>query len=151
MQENSILNFIGELINAGLREMFAGGSVEKIFLDEDTMKLSITARLDRYIEDSFIISAQNEIKSALGINKVVIEPRYPQNAFGENCAPQLVRAMKENVAAANGFLENAKFSFSENAVEISEAYSSITASASSRYKFFEIDSLKSILVTHLLR
>ena len=118
MQENNILNFIGELINAGLREILAGGSVEKIFLDEDTMKLSITARFDRYVEDNYIISAQNEIKSALGINKVVIEPHYHSSAFSDKCVPQLVRAMKENIAAANGFLENAKFDFKEELIEI---------------------------------
>ena len=38
MQENAILNFIGEYINAGLREIFSGGTVEHILLDEETMK-----------------------------------------------------------------------------------------------------------------
>ncbi|MEE1137510.1 MAG: PolC-type DNA polymerase III [Acutalibacteraceae bacterium] len=118
MQENNILNFIGDFINPGLREVFAGGTVEKISLDEDTMKLSITARFDRYVEDGFILSAQNEIKTALGINKTVIEPKYLRSAFSEKCAPQLMRAMKENIAAANGFLENAKFTFGEESVEI---------------------------------
>ncbi len=119
MQENSILNFIGELINAGLREIFSGGRVEHIFLDEDTMKLSITARFDRYVEDNFIVAAQNEIKKTLGINKVIIKPLYPQSAFTEKCIPQLIRALKENIAAANGFLENAKFVFGNDSVEIS--------------------------------
>ena len=118
MQDNSILNFIGDFINAGLREVFAGGTVEQISLDEETKKLSITARFDRYIEDSCILSAQNEIKTALEINKAVIEPRYHHSAFSDKCAPQLVRVMKENIAAANGFLENAKLDFSENSVVI---------------------------------
>ncbi len=118
MQENNILNFIGEHINAGLREIFTGGLVERISLDEETLKLSITARFDRYIEDNFILNAQNEIKSALGINKAVITPLYPQSAFSDKCVPQLKRAMKENIAAANGFLENAKFTVKENTVEI---------------------------------
>ena len=83
MQENNILNFIGEFINAGLREIFSSGLVERISLDEETMKLSITARFDRYIEDNFILNAQNEIKSALGINKAVITPLYPQSAFSD--------------------------------------------------------------------
>ena len=118
MQDNSILNFIGDFINAGLREVFAGGTVEQISLDEETKKLSITARFDRYIEDSCILSAQNEIKTALEINKAVIEPRYHHSAFSDKCAPQLVRVLKENIAAANGFLENAKLDFSENSVVI---------------------------------
>lgn len=119
MQENAILNFIGEYISAGLREMFSGGLVERIFLDEDTMKLDITARFDRYVEDRFIVAAQNEMKSVLGINKAVIKALYPASAFSSQCAPQLVRAMKENIAAANGFLENAKFEINENKVTIS--------------------------------
>ncbi|MBQ4604435.1 MAG: hypothetical protein IJB16_07515, partial [Clostridia bacterium] len=76
MQENNILNFIGEYINPGLREIFSGGTVEHISLDEETMKLSITVRFDMYVEDRFIISAQNEIKNSLGINKAVINPLY---------------------------------------------------------------------------
>ena len=118
MQENSILNFIGEYLNPGLREIFSGGTVENISLDEETLKLSITARLDMYVEDRFVISAQNEIKNALGINKAVIIPHYHQSAFTQACVPQLARAMKDNVAAANGFLENAQFTVKEGVVEI---------------------------------
>ncbi|MBQ3007063.1 MAG: PolC-type DNA polymerase III [Clostridia bacterium] len=118
MQENNILNFIGEYINPGLREIFSGGTVEHISLDEETMKLSITARFDMYVEDRFIISAQNEIKNALGINKAVIIPLYHRNAFTQACVPQLARAMKDNIAAANGFLENAQFTLRDDAVDI---------------------------------
>ncbi|MBR5562515.1 MAG: PolC-type DNA polymerase III [Clostridia bacterium] len=118
MQENSILNFIGEHINAGLREIFSGGLVERISFDEETLKLSITARFDRYIEDNFILNAQNEIKAALGINKAVITPLYHQSAFSDKCIPQLIRAVKENIAAANGFLEDAKFTLKDGEIEI---------------------------------
>ncbi len=118
MHESNILNFIGEYLNAGLREIFSGGLVESISLEEDILKLSITARFDRYVEDNFIISAQNEVKNSLGINKVIINPLYYKSAFSDKCIPQLIRAMKENVAAANGFLENAKFNISDDTVEI---------------------------------
>ena len=80
MNENSILSFIGEYINAGLREILSGGTVERIFLDEETMKLDISARFDRYVEDVYIINAQNEIKNAIGVNKVVINPYFSASA-----------------------------------------------------------------------
>ncbi len=118
MQSANVLDFIGDLINAGLREIFAGGVVEKINLDEGESRLNMTVRFDRYIEDNFIINAQNETRDALGILKVVIKPLYSRSAFSEKCIPQLKRAMKENVAAANGFLENAKFTFGDNSIEI---------------------------------
>lgn len=118
MNENSILSFIGEYLNAGLREILSGGTVERIFLDEETMKLDISARFDRYVEDIYIINAQNEIKKAIGINKVIINPYFPSSAFSDKCIPQLVRVVKENIAAANGFLENAKFDFNENNITV---------------------------------
>ena len=122
MQENNILNFIGEYINAGLRDTFSGGQVEHIFLDEETMKLEIVAKFDRYIEDNLIISAQNEIKNTLGINKVIITPKFNASEFGEKCIPQLKRALKEKIAAANGFLDNAKFRFDDDKFEMTVFY-----------------------------
>ncbi len=59
MQDTRILNFIGDYINAGLREMLSGGFVKRIFLDEDTMKLSIDADFDSYVEYGNIIAAQS--------------------------------------------------------------------------------------------
>ncbi len=118
MQDNNILNFIGEYISRDLREIFSHGLVEHIFLDEEAMKLNITARFDTYIEDKYIVSAQNEIKSAVGVGKVTINPLYNRSMFTQECVPQLIRALKENIAAANGFLENARFTFNDNSVEI---------------------------------
>lgn len=119
MQDNNILNFIGEYISQGLREILSHGLVEHISLDEEAMKLSITARFDTYIEDKHIISAQSEIKNAVGVGKVMIIPLYNRSEFTHECVPQLIRALKENIAAANGFLENARFTFNDNSVEIS--------------------------------
>ena len=118
MQDTRILNFIGDYINAGLREMLSGGFVKRIFLDEDTMKLGIDADFDSYVEDANIIAAQSEIKNALGLNKVIIDAYYPAGVFDEKCRVQLIRALKENIPAANGFLENSKFVFSADKVEI---------------------------------
>lgn len=118
MQDNNILNFIGEYISGDLREIFSHGLVEHISLDEDAMKLNITARFDTYIEDKYIVSAQNEIKSSVGVGKVTINPLYNRSMFTQECVPQLIRALKENIAAANGFLENARFTFNDNSVEI---------------------------------
>ena len=117
--QNNILDFIGEYLSEGLREILSGGLVEHINLDEENMKLGITAAFDRYIEDKNIILVQNEVKKALGLNKVTVIPHYRADALGEQCVPQLIRALKENIATANGFLENSKFSFSEDLLSVS--------------------------------
>ena len=49
MQERGLLHFIGEHINAGLRDMLSGGEVTHISFDEDTMQLFITAKFDRFL------------------------------------------------------------------------------------------------------
>ena len=117
MQERGLLYFIGEHINAGLRDMLSCGEVIRISFDEDTMQLFITAKFDRYVDDKFIVMARNELKTALGINKVTLKGVYPQSALSEECAPLFLRLLKENVAAANGFLENAKVSVDATAVK----------------------------------
>ncbi len=118
MQNNGILNFIGDHINAGLREVFSGGEVTAIDFDESDLKLNIDAKFNRYVEDKFILMAQNEVKTALGINKVTIKPAFPSSAFSSKCVPLLSRFLKENVAAANGYLENALFIVEEGRVKI---------------------------------
>ena len=108
MQNNSILEFIGEYINAGLREEISGGTVTHINFDDETLQLFITVKFDRYVDDKIIQLVRNEVKNALSINKVNIKGVFPSSAFSQSCAPLLIRVLRDNVAAANGFTENAK-------------------------------------------
>ena len=113
-----LLSFIGEHINAGLREIFANGEVAYINFDDDTLQLFLTARFDRYFEDKYIVMARNELKKSLGINKVVFNGIYPSSALTDECAPLILRILKENIAAANGYLENAKVSVTQDEIRI---------------------------------
>ena len=118
MQSNSILDFIGECLNDTLREMLGNGKVMKINLDENENKLEMAVRFDLYIEDKFILEAQSAVKSVMGLGKVIINAVYPSSAYGEKCRDMLIRALKENIAAANGFLENAEFVFENEKLSI---------------------------------
>ena len=81
MQNNSILEFIGEYINAGLREEISGGTVTHINFDDETLQLFITVKFDRYVDDKIIQLVRNEVKNALSINKVNIKGVFPSSAF----------------------------------------------------------------------
>ncbi len=118
MQSNSILDFIGECLNDTLREMLGNGKVVKINLDENENKLEMAVRFDLYIEDKFILEAQSAVKGVMGLGKVIINAVYPSSAYGEKCRDMLIRALKENIAAANGFLENAEFVFENEKLSI---------------------------------
>ena len=117
MQGKGILHFIGEYLNAGLREVFSGGEVTQISFDDDTLQLFITAKFDRYFDDKYILMARNEVKNALGINKVTLKGTYPSSALSDECTPLFLRVLKENIAAANGYLENAKVSVSQDEIK----------------------------------
>ncbi len=116
--KNGILEFIGEHINSALREELSSGEVLKIGFDEETLKLSIDAKFNHYIDDKFITMAQNEVKSALGINKVVLKGYYPSSSLTDSCAQLVKRYLKENIAAANGYLENFRFSIDGGNIKI---------------------------------
>ncbi len=118
MQNNSILDFIGGCLNDTLCEILGNGKVINIELNENENKLEISAKFDSYIEDRFILEAQSAVKDALGLGKVTINAYYPASAFKEKCRDFLVRALKENIAAANGFLENSEFTFGADSLEI---------------------------------
>ncbi|MBR2869596.1 MAG: PolC-type DNA polymerase III [Clostridia bacterium] len=113
-----LLSFIGEYINAGLREIFANGEVAYINFDDTTLQLFMTARFDRYFEDKYIVMARNELKKALGINKVVFNGIYPSSDLTDECVPLILRILKENIAAANGYLENADVTVTQDEVHI---------------------------------
>ncbi len=118
MQENSILNFIGECLSEKLKQLLEDGEVTKISLDEDSLTLSITAKFNKYIAYEGITEAQHEIKEALSINKVCLDCVYPETELSENCIPELIFALKDNVAAANGFLVDSAFAFGEEEISI---------------------------------
>ncbi len=118
MQENSILNFIGECLSEKLKQLLEDGEVTKISLDEDSLTLSITAKFNKYIAFEGITEAQREIKEALSINKVCLDCVYPETELSESCISELIFALKDNVAAANGFLVDSEFVFGEEEISI---------------------------------
>ncbi len=102
-----ILYFVGDYLDENLRQALSGGEVSQISLDEETSALTVRARFGGFIDSGLIKNAQDEIREALEIRKVVIDAVFPPEEFGIKCVKSVVAALKAKNPAANGYLEEA--------------------------------------------
>ena len=118
MRNNDILNFIAPCLNAELSEALSGGEILRITFDDGALALSASVKFDRLIADRLILDAQKAVREYFGIRKVTLSPVYTGLELSQDCAPMLIRAVKENIAAANGFLDSAEFGFADGSVSL---------------------------------
>ena len=118
MRNNDILNFIAPCLNGELSEALSGGEILRITFDDGALSLSASVKFDRLIADRLILDAQKAVREYFGIRKVTLSPVYTGLELSQDCAPMLIRAVKENIAAANGFLDSAKFGFADGSVSL---------------------------------
>lgn len=118
MRNNDILNFIAPCLNGELSEALSGGEILRITFDDGALALSASVKFDRLIADRLILDAQKAVREYFGIRKVTLSPVYTGLELSQDCAPLLIRAVKENIAAANGFLDSAKFGFADGSVSL---------------------------------
>lgn len=118
MKNNDILNFIAPCLNEEQTEAIFGGEVRKISFDDDALSLSAEILFERFVPDRIILDIQRAIREYFKINKVTLYAVYSSVELSEECVPMLVRAVKDNVAAANGFFDTARFEFSHGALNI---------------------------------
>lgn len=118
MDNNGILNFIGDCLSDKLKELLKDGAVTEISFDEETLTLSITAKFSNYIPIEALAKAQKQVRETLDINKVCIKGIYPESALSSECVSGLIAVLKNNIAAANGFLLDSEFEFGEKEISI---------------------------------
>lgn len=118
MRNNDILNFIAPCLNGELSEALSGGEILRITFDDGALSLSASVKFDRLIADRLILDAQKAVREYFGIRKVTLSPVYTGLELSQDCAPMLIRAVKENIAAANGLLDSAKFGFADGSVSL---------------------------------
>ena len=118
MRNNDILNFIAPCLNGEMSEALSGGEILRITFDDGALALSASVKFDRLIADRLILDAQKAVREYFGIRKVTLSPVYTGLELSQDCAPLLIRAVKENIAAANGFLDSAEFGFADGSVSL---------------------------------
>ncbi len=111
---NLLRHFIGDYLSAELNALLGAGVVKSIHLTDDEKQLDIEAKFEKYIDIQDIGTAESEVESSLGLAKVSIVALYTPECFSERCFPELTNALKNNVAASNGFLAGVEYRLEAN-------------------------------------
>ena len=115
MEYNDLLYFIESLVSPETAGKLGGGKVTEINLDDDSKTLQITAKFPGYIHSDIIADACAQIKEKLAVNKVTINDRYDKGVFDSGCMESVIRRLKAENAAANGYFDDAQIEIdSEN-------------------------------------
>ena len=110
MNNNSLLYFIGDYLYPQFRELIGGASVRSIELT-DAGELKIDADFPEYIGFRRIRQIALKVCVELSIDSVDITEHYPAESFTEDVIKDLSAFLKENKAAASGFIHNASVDF----------------------------------------
>jgi len=119
MQRISLVQLIGEYItDSALVGQLEHGSILQFQLDEQRRTFEITVEFPQYIARRTLLQVGRHIQDALQLNGARLSPIYPPDCFSPDCLPDLLDSLKEEIAAANGFLEGASFQLEADRLEI---------------------------------
>ena len=90
------------------------GELDGILLNREDRSMRIAARFPAFVEYREIKEAAQALEGpAFGLNRVLLEPHFPTDAFSEACVPSLVAALKEKDATINGTFNQAEAVYKE--------------------------------------
>ena len=90
------------------------GELDGILLNREDRSMRIAARFPAFVEYREIKEAAQALEGpAFGLNRVLLEPHFPAEAFSEACVPSLVAALKEKDATINGTFNQAEAVYKE--------------------------------------
>lgn len=122
MENKSFLHFFGAMINSELKPQFDNCFIEECIMNKVNNKMYLKISSDKVINFMVFREVSKNIKDALGIKDVVIEPVFNNCRFSADYYPSLVHAACENIAAANGFLEDSEVEYTDGTLVISLSY-----------------------------
>lgn len=90
------------------------GELDGILLNREDRSMRIAARFPAFVEYREIKEAAQALEGpAFGLNRVLLEPHFPAEAFSEACVPSLAAALKEKDATINGTFNQAEAVYKE--------------------------------------
>ena len=95
------------------------GRIERFVIKRDARELVMCLSLDELVDYSVFKSAEESIKSKMGLNKVTIKPRYLSDLFEPAYFQSIIGFVKKNNPAANGFFEGSEVSFAGDKLSVS--------------------------------
>ena len=118
MQKDRFLALFGDYIEEHIRQNLSDGQVLSVVIEREARALDIEVDFDAVFPEEMLEAAQRSIRTLMRLQSVAIEPYFPKEAFSEAYFPHMVRALRRENAAANGFLNDAAARLEENVFTI---------------------------------
>ena len=118
MQKDRFLALFGDYIEEHIRQNLSDGQVLSVVIEREARALDIEVDFDAVFPEETLEAAQRSIRTLMRLQSVAIEPYFPKEAFSEAYFPHMVRALRRENAAANGFLNDAAARLEENVFTI---------------------------------
>lgn len=118
MQKDRFLALFGDYIEEHIRQNLSDGQVLSVAIEREARTLDVEVDFDAVFSEETLEAAQRSIRTLMRLQSVAIEPYFPQEAFSEAYFPHMVRALRRENAAANGFLNDAAARLEENVFTI---------------------------------
>ncbi|MDE5764524.1 MAG: PolC-type DNA polymerase III [Ruminococcus sp.] len=87
------------------------GRVFKITYTKNLRRFVFFAEFPKIVPYHDIVAFESAVASALEIEIVCLNPRYPAEIFSTNCVEDVIQILKRDVSVVNGFLDGAEISF----------------------------------------
>lgn len=116
MKNSDLLYYIGDYLG-DCASAFEGAQVAEISLTDGNSHLYTKASFPHYVPYLTIKEAQRQVKEAVGLEKVTISGLFPCEEI-ELLRDDLAMILRDNVAAANGFLNDAVVDISGGKVSV---------------------------------
>lgn len=118
MQKDRFLALFGDYIEEHIRQNLSDGQVLSVVIEREARTLDVEVDFDAVFPEETLEAAQRSIRTLMRLQAVTIEPYFPKEAFSEAYFPHMVRALRRENAAANGFLNDATARLEENVFTI---------------------------------
>ncbi len=107
MGKDRFLTLFGDYIEEHIRQDLPDGQVLSVVIGREARTLEMEVAFDAVFSEEALESVQRSIRTLLRMQSVALVPHFPQAAFSAAYFPHMVRALRRENAAANGFLNDA--------------------------------------------
>ncbi len=120
MGNQKLTEFFNEYIDDKmLLPLLSDGQITAMNMDSEALSLNMEVEFPYHVKHKTLCDFRACLKRNIpGLNSVNLKPHFPSEYFGDTVFSELADCMREEVAAANGFLDDCKFSLNDGVLTL---------------------------------
>jgi len=115
---NRVSDYFSNYINSDILAVIGNGEITQFTVSREKRTLTLGVLFDSFVPYSTIVSAQNEIRNAMQLGKVTINPSFPKCEFSVSNIAAILEYVKKDSPAANGFFDSAEGEIEDNVLTV---------------------------------